>query len=194
MHQFYDKIELHSIVAASKEVLDYLPIAGKSGDTPYPDRIQIAILLLTSQVRKMFQFKSIDPKSITDAQLIAFTHEYMREMSNQRKATSAITKSTMENRSKDVRGTVETNRMPPKDKTIGTALPNNATNTSAPSYPKNVSWHSRTKAATELENNSPAAAPALVTIEIDSTSSETEIESDDEVEYIRTVRPDGAKK
>lgn len=219
MHQFYDKIELPLIVAASKEIIDYLPIAAKSRDAPYPDSIQIDMSLLTSQVRRMFQFKSIDPKSITDAQLITITHEYMCEMANQSSATRSATAtvSNMENRSEDVRGTVETARKPPEGETIGIALPEIATSASVPSYLDNVTPHSTKKTANELKNDISAAVLAPLSIVIDSTSSEsevesdnapsaslsiefdstwseTEVESDNEVEYIGTIRPVDAEK
>lgn len=82
MHQFYDEIELNSIAMASRRILDYSPSINNSENVQYPDYIKVDILLVTSQVRRMLEFKSIATSSMSNAQLERMMNNYMIEMSS----------------------------------------------------------------------------------------------------------------
>lgn len=76
MQQFYDKSKLKSVVEASKRVLKCL-----SSAESYPDSA-LDIALLSSQIRSMLEYISIDPTSMTDSEVRTLMSTYMSIMSN----------------------------------------------------------------------------------------------------------------
>lgn len=221
MHQFYDKNQLESIVVASMRILDYLSIAENLENVQYPNYIQNDIFLLTSQIRRMFEFKSIDISGLTNEQLKSLTNDYMIEMSS----VSAIenekslvnggindsdAQTTVRNKVKAMNSRKNNNnRMPLIDETIGigTASSNNATNVDCTELLNDIAGTKSKEQFPLIAVVPPSSRPSrrnsitenthgndcliLDTIEIDSSTSGTEIESDDDIQFVGTFEYDG---
>lgn len=79
MQRFYNKIELKTVVEASKRVLQFLS-SFKSGS--YPESIRLDITLLSLQVRNMLEVISIDPLTLADDEVQTLMSNYMNAMGN----------------------------------------------------------------------------------------------------------------
>lgn len=192
MHQFYDKIKLNSIVLASKRILDYLPNVDNSTNAVYPEYIKSDILLLTSQVRRMFEFKSISTSDMTNAQLETLMNDYMIEMSSSSSGISAGQSSTVIEAPSESVGNGGLGN-------TGTASSKTSTNIDRTELLNDIDDKKRKNQSTaiavvqptprrrastiEADDNEKNCLPEAI-IEIESSTSGTETESDDDIQYI----------